>query len=96
MQTDSFQYSVENYIARVKFARPDKLNSLTFKVYRDLTDLFDESYWYGHAGLMYSAQQLAVHLTYTYVDETARHLFGHERASIAWSGTLIWRFGGAD
>lgn len=48
MQTDSFQYSVENYIARVKFARPDKLNSLTFKVYRDLTDLmynlrFDES-----------------------------------------------------
>lgn len=48
MQTNSFQYSVENYIARVKFARPDKLNSLTFKVYRDLTDLmynlrFDES-----------------------------------------------------
>jgi enoyl-CoA hydratase/carnithine racemase len=48
MQTDSFHYSVENFIARVKFARPDKLNSLTFKVYRDLTDLmynlrFDES-----------------------------------------------------
>lgn len=48
MQTDSFQYSVENFIARVKFNRPDKLNSLTFKVYRDLTDLmytlrFDES-----------------------------------------------------
>jgi enoyl-CoA hydratase/carnithine racemase len=48
MQTDSIQYSVENYIARVKFNRPDKLNSLTFKVYRDLTDLmynlrFDES-----------------------------------------------------
>jgi enoyl-CoA hydratase/carnithine racemase len=39
MQTDSFQYSVENFIARVKFNRPDKLNSLTFKVYRDLTDL---------------------------------------------------------
>ena len=62
--------------------------------YRDLSDLFDEKYWYGHAGLMYSAQRLAVHLTYTYVDETARHLFGHERASPAWSGTLIWRFGG--
>lgn len=48
MQTESFQYSVENFIARVKFNRPDKLNSLTFKVYRDLTDLmynlrFDES-----------------------------------------------------
>jgi len=61
--------------------------------YRDLSDLFDEAYWYGHAGLMYSAQRLAVHLTYTYVDQTARDLFGHERAAIAWSGTLIWRFG---
>jgi enoyl-CoA hydratase/carnithine racemase len=39
MQTDSFHYSVENFVARVKFNRPDKLNSLTFKVYRDLTDL---------------------------------------------------------
>lgn len=64
--------------------------------YRDLSDLFDEEYWYGHAGLMYSAQRLAVHLTYTYVDQNARHLFGHERAAIAWSGTLIWRFGRSD
>ena len=64
--------------------------------YRDLSELFDEQYWYGHAGLMYSAQRLAVHLTYTYVDRTARHLFGHERAAIAWSGTLIWRFGRLD
>jgi uncharacterized protein (TIGR02001 family) len=64
--------------------------------YRDLSELFDEEYWYGHAGLMYSAQRLAVHLTYTYVDETARQLFGHERAAIAWSGTLIWRFGSLD
>lgn len=63
--------------------------------YRDLSDLFDEAYWYGHAGLMYSAQRLAVHLTYTYVDRTARELFGNERAAIAWSGTLIWRFGGS-
>jgi enoyl-CoA hydratase/carnithine racemase len=36
----SFLYSVSNGIARVKFARPETLNSLTFKVYRDLTDLF--------------------------------------------------------
>lgn len=64
--------------------------------YRDLSDLFDEAYWYGHAGLMYSAQRLAFHLTYTYVDQTARDLFGHERAAIAWSGTLIWRFGRLD
>ncbi len=37
---ESFFYSVEGGIARVKFARPGTLNSLTFKVYRDLTDLF--------------------------------------------------------
>ena len=64
--------------------------------YRDLSDLFDEAYWYGHTGVMYSAQRLAVHLTYTYVDQAARHLFGHERAALAWSGTLIWRFGSLD
>lgn len=40
MQTDSFQYSLSaNGIARIRFNRPDTLNSLTFKVYRDLTDL---------------------------------------------------------
>ena len=39
MQTDSFHYSVTDYIARVRFARPKTLGSLTFKVYRDLTDL---------------------------------------------------------
>ncbi len=39
MQTDSFHYSVAHGIARIQFARPDTLNSLTFKVYRDLTDL---------------------------------------------------------
>ncbi len=45
--------------------------------YRDLSDLFDEQYWYGHAGLMYSTDQFTLHLTYTYVDRTARELFGH-------------------
>ena len=39
MQTDSFHYSVSGGIARVRFARPQTLGSLTFKVYRDLTDL---------------------------------------------------------
>jgi enoyl-CoA hydratase/carnithine racemase len=38
--TDSFHYTVDRGIARVQFARPHTLNSLTFKVYRDLTDLF--------------------------------------------------------
>jgi enoyl-CoA hydratase/carnithine racemase len=37
---DSFHYTTVDGIARVKFARPETLNSLTFKVYRDLTDLF--------------------------------------------------------
>lgn len=61
--------------------------------YRDLSELFDEAYWYGHAGLMHSTERFTVHLTYTYVDRTARELFGHDRAAIAWLGTVIWRFG---
>lgn len=64
--------------------------------YRDLSELFDQQYWYGHAGLMHSANRFTVHLTYTYVDRTARQLFGHERAALAWSGTVIWRFGDID
>ena len=64
--------------------------------YRDLGELFGEAYWYGHAGVMFSAQRLTAHLTYTYVDQAARQLFGHERAAITWSGTLIWRFGAID
>ncbi len=39
LETESYHYSVANGIARIQFARPDSLNSLTFKVYRDLTDL---------------------------------------------------------
>jgi uncharacterized protein (TIGR02001 family) len=64
--------------------------------YRDLSELFDASYWYGHAGLMLSARRFTVHLTYTYDDSTARHLFGYERAANTLSGTLIWRFGDLD
>lgn len=64
--------------------------------YRDLSELFEQQYWYGHAGLMHSAKRLTLHLTYTYVDRAARQLFGHERAANTWSGTLIWRFGDID
>ncbi len=39
MNTDSFNYTVQDGIAHIKFARPDTLNSLTLKIYRDLTDL---------------------------------------------------------
>lgn len=39
MQTDSFDFSVSDFVARIRFARPATLGSLTFKVYRDLTDL---------------------------------------------------------
>src|ERR1700752_4828897 len=34
-----FKYEVKDYIARIRFARPETLNSLTFHVYRELTDL---------------------------------------------------------
>jgi len=40
----SFKFEVKDRIARITFARPDTLNSLTFEVYRELTDLFAELY----------------------------------------------------
>jgi enoyl-CoA hydratase/carnithine racemase len=36
----SFRFEVKDRVAQVTFARPDTLNSLTFEVYRELTDLF--------------------------------------------------------
>ena len=38
----SFDYEEEDRVARVTFARPDRLNSLTFDVYRELRDLTAE------------------------------------------------------
>lgn len=35
----SFGYRVEDGVATVTFARPDRLNALTFEVYRELEDL---------------------------------------------------------
>src|SRR5579862_3963871 len=40
MSQESYYYFVKEGIAHLRFARPETLNSLTFKVYRDLTDLF--------------------------------------------------------
>lgn len=64
--------------------------------YRDLTALFEESYWYGHAGVSYAAGSMSLHLTYTRADETARRLFGEERAANTVLGAVIFRFGSAD
>lgn len=64
--------------------------------YRDLTDLFDESYWYGHVGLSYALGQASLHLTYTLADHTAQRLFGVDRANNTWLGAAIWRFGSRD
>lgn len=36
----SFDYQERDAIATITFSRPDRLNSLTFQVYRELTDLF--------------------------------------------------------
>ncbi len=35
----SFHYEEKDRVARVTFARPERLNSLTFEVYRELRDL---------------------------------------------------------
>ncbi|MBM4781952.1 MAG: enoyl-CoA hydratase family protein [Archangiaceae bacterium] len=41
-QPTSFRFEVKDSVGLVTFTRPDTLNSLTFQVYRELTDLFFE------------------------------------------------------
>ncbi|HEX4622762.1 MAG TPA: enoyl-CoA hydratase-related protein, partial [Myxococcaceae bacterium] len=36
----SFELEVKERVARITLSRPDKLNALTFEVYRELTDVF--------------------------------------------------------
>jgi enoyl-CoA hydratase/carnithine racemase len=38
----SFGFDIKERVARITFSRPDKLNALTFEVYRELRDLFAE------------------------------------------------------
>lgn len=40
VQPQTFFYEERDRIATVRLSRPDKLNSLTFEVYREMTDLF--------------------------------------------------------
>jgi enoyl-CoA hydratase/carnithine racemase len=40
IETKSFLYKVENGVAYIAFNRPERLNALTFEVYRELTDTF--------------------------------------------------------
>ncbi len=39
---DHFEFSIEDRVGTISFARPDKLNALTFDVYADLRDLLRE------------------------------------------------------
>lgn len=61
---------------------------------RDMTALFGESYWYGHAGVAYDTHRLSLHLTYTRADDTAHRLFGDERAADTLVGSVIWKLDG--
>lgn len=63
---------------------------------RDLSALFGESYWYGHAGLSYTAANLGLHLTYARADGTAHRMFGDERAADTLIGAIIWKFSSGD
>ncbi len=40
LKPTSFRFEVEGAVGVITFTRPDTLNSLTFEVYRELTDLF--------------------------------------------------------
>lgn len=63
---------------------------------RDLSALFGESYWYGHAGLSYAAANMSLHLTYARADGTAHRMFGDERAADTLIGAIIWKFDSGD
>src|SRR3989440_11267587 len=39
-QPKSFLYDLDNHIATITLNRPERLNALTFEVYRELTDTF--------------------------------------------------------
>ena len=40
LQPQSFLYDERDGVATITFNRPERLNSLTFEVYRELTELF--------------------------------------------------------
>ncbi|HMY59011.1 MAG TPA: enoyl-CoA hydratase-related protein, partial [Pseudomonadota bacterium] len=40
LSAKTFRYEVRDQVAQITLDRPDTLNSLTFAVYRELTDLF--------------------------------------------------------
>jgi uncharacterized protein (TIGR02001 family) len=92
-----YQFAVKRQAVSYEITlRQPLVGALSFDAgagYRDLTDLFDESYWYGHAGFSYSVGRASLHFTYTHADHTAQRLFGAGRAASTWLGAAIWRFG---
>jgi len=58
----------------------------------DLTDLFDNGYWYWSAGVSYCVGKLQMDLSHIDTDHTARRLFDDEVSKRQWTAALSWRF----
>jgi uncharacterized protein (TIGR02001 family) len=60
--------------------------------YYDLTDLFGRTYWAANGGLVYALGDFQLDVTYYWVSDQARALFGPTVAYDHWVATLLWRF----
>jgi uncharacterized protein (TIGR02001 family) len=60
--------------------------------YYDLTDLFGSTYWAANGGLVYALGDFQLDVTYYWVSNQARVIFGPATAHDHWVATLLWRF----
>jgi uncharacterized protein (TIGR02001 family) len=60
--------------------------------YYDLTDLFGRTYWAANGGLVYAIRGFQLDVTYFWVSNEARAIFGAPSAYDHWVATLLWRF----
>jgi uncharacterized protein (TIGR02001 family) len=60
--------------------------------YYDLTDLFGRTYWAANGGLIYAIGDFQLDVTYYWVSNEAKAIFGATTARDHWVATLLWRF----
>jgi uncharacterized protein (TIGR02001 family) len=58
----------------------------------DLTDLFDDGYWYWSAGIAFAWDSLQLDIVHIGTDHTARRLFVEDTTGSRLSAGLTWRF----
>lgn len=58
----------------------------------DLSELFDDGYWYWSAGLAFAWESLQIDIVHIGTDDTARRLFDDDSAGSRLSAGLTWKF----